>query len=248
MTKVDYPSVVLLLSRKKPHKNNILVGQDIAQMRFAEYMLENTCEFLPKVVDLDLLGSENPLLFRVDTIRDIDLSPAVQAKTGIWVLSPIEKGSAALGAIIRYAASLIRHELTATQIAQVGDIIAKAEIEDIRGTIWGVVELLILDLPDEKRWPEPWEQLSGWIPKGVDVSFRLNSLYHTLVAYVFSKDKDQSPIRKLGFNAKRIAILSKLNLDATRVEATLRELSIWRNQQGSPYMVSMKISYIWDKS
>jgi hypothetical protein len=241
---------MFMLSKKTLPKNNILIGFDPAQIRLSEFVLGTPCVYRTSLKDEDMLGVEHPLHFRVDNSQQIELSPNVRANTGLWAAVAIEEGSAAAGALVRYAATSILGESKPdhTRVTRVAHELTREEVYDVRGAIWAAVGFLLEDMPEKKRWPEPWDTSSGWLPAGVDIGYRLNALYHTLVAYVFAKDKDQpETVKKLGIKPSRLVVYRALSLDLSKVYSSIQELSRWRNLKYSPYIAAVKISAIWTK-
>ena len=57
--------------------------------------------------DDHVLGQEAPQLWRVARSGQVDLSPNVRARVGIWSLDIIEKGSAGANAMVREACRLM---------------------------------------------------------------------------------------------------------------------------------------------
>src|SRR5271154_3403245 len=122
----EYPTVPLLLERA-PKKNNVLIGNDPTQIRFAEQWLSKSlgvsirAEAVPAVNDDMLLGNDEPKLYLVDVYSQLDISPNMKVKTGIWSLDLIERGGAGINAIIRYAAKMLDIEKPdKTVMARVG--------------------------------------------------------------------------------------------------------------------------------
>jgi hypothetical protein len=251
ITLTEYPHVTFMLGKKTLPKNNLLIGYDPAQIRLSEFILETPCVYRTSLKDEDLLGVDTPLHFRVDNAPQVELSPNLRANTGIWSAHSIEEGSAAAGALVRYAATEILGENKPdhTRVTRVAHELTREEVYDVRGAIWTAVGFLLEDMPEKKRWPEPWDNTTAWLPPGVDISYRLNSLYHTLVAYVFSKDKDQpETVKKLGIKPSRLVVYRTMSLDLGKVYASIQELSRWRNLKYSSYIAAIKLSAIWAKS
>lgn len=244
-----YPTTPLLLAQKTVYRFNVLVGDDPAQVRFAEQVLGVPCKSVEVLHDEDLLGKEESLLYRVDTPRQLDLSPNTKALSGIWSLEPIEKGSAGVNALVRFAASLLDVQVDKGQLQLVSDKLLKdgGEIEDVRAALWHAAWLLTGPrLVDEGYWPDPWAKPKDWLPKGVDPGHRLNSLYRFLVGYVFAKEDDQDAARKFGLSIARFKAMRHLSLDLTKVDHSIRELSRWRAQKYSPLVCALKVTNIWE--
>jgi hypothetical protein len=260
----EYPTTPLLLERK-PKKNNILIGNDATQIRFAEQYLSMEHgvpirhEAVPAVNDDMLLGNDVPKLYLVDRSSLIDISPKEKAKTGIWSLDLIEKGSAGMNAIVRYAAKLIEIEKPDK------DIVAKVSYElvkesdpsskkyllsDIRAAVWQTAWLLSGPMERSQRWLAPWENWMLWMPKGDrdTVRYRLNTLYRELVMWVFASTGDERGVRKTGgrWDAKQFQRLSGLQLPREKVYNTIAVLSAWRGGDHDPFVCAIRISKIWE--
>lgn len=242
-----WPTTPLLLSQKTFRRYNILVGDDPAQVRFAEQILGVSCRFVEVLHDEDILGKEEPLLYRVDSPRGMELSPNTKSLAGIWSLDEIEKGSAGANAIVKYAASLLEMPADKTLVQLVADGLLKEKIKDIRVAIWDAVWLLAGPRPAiQERWPDPWAKSTAWLPAGVDPSWRLNSLYRFLGGYVFAKEDDQDAARKFGVSVSKFKALQRLTLDLNKVDESIKELSRWRTQKYDPLVCALKISYLWN--
>ena len=260
----EYPTTPLLLERK-PKKNNILIGNDATQIRFTEQYLSMEHgvpirhEAVPAVNDDMLLGNDVPKLYLVDRSSLIDISPKEKAKTGIWSLDLIEKGSAGMNAIVRYAAKLIEIEKPDK------DIVAKVSYElvkesdpsskkyllsDIRAAVWQTAWLLSGPMERSQRWLAPWENWMLWMPKGDrdTVRYRLNTLYRELVMWVFASTGDERGVRKTGgrWDAKQFQRLSGLQLPREKVYNTIAVLSAWRGGDHDPFVCAIRISKIWE--
>ena len=244
-----WPTTPLLLAQKTVFRFNILVGDDPAQVRFAELVLGLPCVFKEIVHDEDILGKENSLLYRIETPRNLELSPNTKALTGIWSLDPIERGSAGANALVRFASSLLGIPADKVLTQRIADKLLDEEksIEDVRAALWGAAWLLTGPRPEEtERWPDPWSEPKKWLPKGVDPGYRLNSLYRFLVGFVFAKEDDQDAARKFGMSIARFKALQRLNLDLIKVDRSIRELSRWRTQKYNPLVCALKITNIWE--
>jgi hypothetical protein len=242
-----YPTTPMLLTQKIPRRYNILVGDDSAQQRFAEQVLGLTCRHMEVLREEDLLGHEEPLLYRVDSLRCMELSPNTKALCGLWSLDPIEKGSAGASTLVRFAASLLDVAVDKIQLQRVADKLLEEDIEDVRASLWNAVWLLTGPrLEESGRWPDPWAEPKKWLPTGVDPGYRLNSLYRTLVSYVFAKENDQDAARKFGVSMARFKAMQRLSLDLDRVDRSIRELSRWRTQKYNPLVCALKVTSIWN--
>jgi hypothetical protein len=245
-----WPTTPLLLLQKTFRRFNILVGDDPAQVRFAEQILGVPCKFVETLHEEDLLGKEEPLLYRVDSARCMELSPNTKALAGIWCLDPIEKGSAGANAIVKYAATILDLAAEAKLVQRVADQLLAREITDVRAAIWDAAYLLTGPLPleNKERWPDPWESPVAWVPAGVDPGLRLNALYRFLVGYVFAKEGDQDAARKFGISVAKFKVMQRINLDLNKVYDCVRELSRWRTQKYPPLVCALRITNIWNPS
>ena len=258
----EYPTTPLLLE-KKPRKNNILIGNDPAQIRFAEQFLSMEFgvpirhEQVPMVKDDMLLGVSDPKLYLVDADHQIDISPNVANKTGIFSLDLIGLGSSGLNAVIRYAAKLMdREKPTKEEFNRVGrELVREFDTQkkqhllgDIRAAVWQAAWLLCGPPEGKLGWMAPWENWQMWMPRGGDPRFRLNALYRELIMWVFAQNGDDKGFKKTGgsWDAKRWLKLSKTNLPKDKVYATLSELSAWRTHSYDPYVCILRISKIWE--
>jgi hypothetical protein len=70
-------------TRKTYPANNVIVGSDHAQIRFAAQFFEAEIQELARVTDDALLGHKG-LLIHVTGQHQVDLSPEVRARTGVW--------------------------------------------------------------------------------------------------------------------------------------------------------------------
>lgn len=261
-TLTEYPTVPLLLERV-PKRHNVLIGNDPAQIRFAEQFLSMhhgvsiKHEQVPAVGDAMLFGIDEPKLYLVDVSQQVDLSPAVKAKTGVWSLDMIERGSAGINAIIRYAVKLRGKEKPPKNVmANIGwELIKDSDpfskrylLTDIRAAVWHAVWLLSGPVAGRPSWIAPWENWQLWMPRGGDPYYRLNSLYWELVMWVFASTGDERGFRKTGksWDSRRFQKLSALQLPKDKVYDTLAVLSVWRTHSYDPYVCVIRISKIWE--
>ncbi len=262
-TLTEYSTVPLLLERT-PRRHNILIGNEPAHIRFAEQFLSTAHavpikhEPVPAVNDEMLDGKSEPKLYLVERSGLIDISPKIRDKTGIWSLDFIERGSAGINAIIRYAAKLLGIEKPTKEVmSQVGYELVKDSdpgskkylLIDIRAAVWQAAWLLSGPAAGRTSWLRPWESWQMWMPKGGDPRYRLNTLYRELVMWVFASTGDDRGFRKTGggWDAKRFQKLSQLQLPKDKVYATLAELSRWRTHDDyDPFVCVIRISKIWE--
>lgn len=259
---IEFPSTPLLLERA-PKKNNVLIGNDPSQIRFAEQYLTMShgtsihAEAVPLVKDDMLLGHNDHRLYLVDVAAQVELSPNVRAKTGVWSLDLIERGGAGVNAIIRYAAKMLgipKPDKTvmsrvAYQLIKDSDPSGKKYLlTDIRAAVWNAAWLLTGPQESRPRWTQPWENWLLWMPRGGDPRYRLNSLYRELIMWVFAATGDDRGYRKTGgrWDVKQFQRLSQLQLPKDRVYATLSELSAWRAHSYDPFICVLRVSKIWE--
>lgn len=259
----EYPTIPLLLERT-PRRHNILVGNDPAQIRFAEQFLSKAHgttvrhEPVPAVNDDMLLGRDEPKLYLVERSGLIDVSPKEKAKTGIWSLDLIERGSAGMNAIVRYAATKLlgREKPPKETLAKVGyDLIRESDpggrrylLGDVRAAVWHAAWLLTGPAEGRVSWIAPWENWVMWMPRGGDPRYRLNALYRELVMWVFASTGDERGFRRTGgsWDSKRFQRLSQLRLPKGKVYDTLAELSAWRAHGYDPFVCAIRVSKIWE--
>jgi hypothetical protein len=241
------PTTPMLLAQKTVLRFNVLVGDDPAQVRFAEQVLGIPAVHLDVLRDEDVLGKEGSRLYHIDHARGLDLSPNTKLTVGIWSLEPIEKGSAGANALVKFAASLLDIPVERKVAQLIADELVSEELGDIRAAIWQAVWLLSGPPPvDHPRWPDPWTTPSEWLPKGVDPGHRLNTLYRSLVGYVFARENDQEAARKFGTSIAKFKVLQNQNLDLNKVYSSIRELSKWRTQKYNPLVAALRIRHIWE--
>ena len=261
---VEYPTTPLLLATK-PKRNNILIGNDATQIRFAEQFLSMMHgvpirhEAVPVVGDEMLAGQHEPKLYLVERASLITLADKEKAKTGIFSLDLIERGSIGINAIVRYAAKLMDIEKPDKAVLnRVGNELIKESdprskkylLTDIRAAVWQACWLLKGPVETSPKWLAPWENWMMWMPKGGDPRYRLNALYRELVMWAFATTGDERGFRKTGgsWDAKRFAKLSALQLPKDKVYDTLVVLSAWRkpNSDIDPFCAILRISKIWE--
>ena len=242
-----YPTTPMMLSQKTYLRFNVLVGDDPAQVRFAEQLLGLQVQHLDQLRDEDVLGKEGSFLYQIDTPRASELSPNTKAMVGFWSLEPIEKGSAGANALVKYAASLLDTPLDKKNLQLISDDLASQDLGDIRAAIWRAAWMVAGPAPVEQtRWPDPWSKPGELLPKGVDPAHRLNALYRSLVAFVFAKENDQDAARKFGISIAKFKVLQSQNIDLDKVYSSIRELSKWRTQKYNPLVCALKIRHIWE--
>jgi hypothetical protein len=250
----EFNPVPALLSQKTFKNYNILIGEDEPQQRFAEQVLGLPCVFMDGVCDEDFLVDDLPKLFRVESSRVVVLSPQIKEATAFWSLSPMEKGSAAANAIVRYAATLLGMDKPDKDLVErLADTLATdGAMDDTRVSLWAAVWLLTGPEPPvvSKRWPQPWESPQLWFAvPGVSPEYRLNSLYKDLTAYTFLRDDEELVLKKAGIRVSpvKLKVLKKLNLDYSKVHDTIELLDLWRGKQTDPYVCAFRISTLWKR-
>lgn len=245
MRGTEIPPATNVLTRKNHTPNNIVVGADRAQVRFLGQFFETKPTAVDRITDDSLLGHAG-LLLHVLGHHQIDLSPEVRAKTGIWSADPITKGSAAANTLVKFANSLLENgALKRDMTDRAADLLVKKNTQDIVGMLWDAVWMLSAPLPEFRHWKQPWETPVRWLEPDVDPRLRLNVLYTDLVGFAYVKCNELDGAKKFGIRPSKIARYKQWNLDLTRVYATIRELSRWRSSKTSPYLCAMKISAIW---
>lgn len=242
-----WPTTPLLLQQKTAMRLNVLVGDDAAQMRLAEAVLGIKAVHLDMLRDEDILGKEGSHLFQIDAPRNMDLSPGVKQQVGVWSLEPIEKGSAGANALVKYAASLLDTPLDKKTLQLISDELVASDLGDMRAAIWQAAWMILGPPPaDDVRWPDPWVKAGEWLPKGVDPSYRLNTLYRSLVTYVYAKENDQEAARKFGASIAKFKVMQAQNIDLGKAYRSIQELSRWRTQKYNPLVCALRIRHIWE--
>jgi hypothetical protein len=259
---VEYPTTPLLLA-SKPKRHNVLIGNDATQIRFAEQFLSMMHgvpvkhEVVDLVSDEMVTGQDSPKLYLVERTSLIILADKEKAKTGIFSLDLIERGSSGVNAIVRYAAKLMDIDKPDKAVlTRVGNELVKEAdprskkylLTDIRAAVWQACWLLKGPAETFPKWLAPWENWMMWMPKGGDPRYRLNALYRELVMWVFATSGDERGFKKTGgsWDPKRFSKLSALQLPKEKVYDTLVELSAWRHSQYDPYIAVIRISKIWE--
>ena len=153
----DYPPVVLTLGRKGVPRQNIVIGDDHAQVLWMEHVAGMASVLTDKLTDAMLLG-QDACLYRVAAEHRIDLSPDVKAKTGIWSADPILKGSAALNHIIKWAAAHLPDppKLTRKQIDIVAAEVMRHDVVIVPAAIGRAMTATCGPMEARKAWTEPW--------------------------------------------------------------------------------------------
>lgn len=241
----DFPPTPFILQRKSPQKNNVLVGTDPAQTRFLEQMLRTEAEDVERVTD-DMLTGQQGRLYRVYAAHRVDVSPEVRGRTGFWSADPVAKGSAAIHALVRYAASLVSNgKLTRETLELVGNRLVKKKVHDLRGLLWHAVWMLSDEVAASRRWAEPWESPGSWLNSSMNPEQRLHTLYWKLVGYSSLKAYGEEAARKVGLKPVDIQKFKDVTLDSARVYSTLALLSRFRQGRLNPWICALQISAVW---
>lgn len=243
----DYAPAVCIVQKKTLPSNNIVIGDDAAQIRFLEQQLGVPAEEVDRVTDDMLLGKEG-VLYRVFASHRIDLSPEMRNKTGFWAAEPIVKGSAAIHALVKFAATLLPYpekKLTRETVNLVGDLLTTAKVYDVRGTLWEAVWILAGELPVKKPYPDPWEAPVKWLDASMNVTQRLHTLCKRLSGYAAYITKGTEAARALGVKPGELQRFKDLHLDPTKVYRTLVLLSRWKQGRMLPYVCAMQIAAVW---
>ncbi len=244
---VEFTPPVFILQRKTALRNNVLIGDDPAQIRFLEQQLKVMCEEVDRVTDDMLVGREGAL-FRVYAAHRIDLSPEMRNKTGFWSAEPVVKGSAAINALVKFAATLLPYpekKLTREIVNLIGDQLTRKRVYDLRGTLWQAVWLLAGDLAETRYWRDPWDSPTGWLDDSMNVGSRLHVLHQRTVYYAIFITKGTEAARKLGAKPHVLQRFKDLNLDPTKVYLTISLLSRWKQNRVQPYPCALQIAAIW---
>ncbi len=246
--------VPFILQKKAISRNNIVVGDDPAQIRFLEQQLgllaqqpNLKAQQVDRVTDDMLVGQEG-LLYRVFATHRIDLSPEMRNKTGFWSAEPIVKGSAAINMMVKFAAGLLNFpekKLTREAINIVGDRITRGRVWDVRSAIWQAAWLLTDEIQTTKRWSDPWEAPVRWLNDSINVNQRLHTLYKRLVGYSILLTRGPDAARKLGIKPHELQRYKDLQLDLTKVYHTICLLSQWKQGRMDAYVCALRISVVW---
>jgi hypothetical protein len=107
----DLPPTLHILLKKTPPKNNIVIGEDRAPIRFLEHRLSTDAIKVEAVrverVTDDMLAAYEGKLYHVSVKHTVDRSPELRGRTGVWTADPIVKGSAAINTLVKLAATRI---------------------------------------------------------------------------------------------------------------------------------------------
>jgi hypothetical protein len=243
----DFAPTPFILGKRNIPRNNVVAGDDPAQIRFLEQQLDVKTQQVDRVTD-DMLVGEEGVLFSVYASHRIDLSSEIRNKTGFWSAEPIVKRSAAINAIVRFAATLLPYaekKLTREIVHAVGDRLTKNRIDDVRGAVWEAVWILSGEIETPKRWPEPWEAPVNWLDSSMNVDQRLYTLYKRLIGYTLFFCKGEDAARKFGAKPHEIQKYKSLTLDPTKAHKTISLLSRWKQGRLPPYVCAFQIAAVW---
>jgi hypothetical protein len=132
-----------------------------AQIRFLEQRLSTDANKVEAVrverVTDDMLAGYEGKLYHVSMKHKVDLSPELRGRTGIGQQTTIVKGSAAINALVKFAATLIpgtEKTLKREIVNRIGEDITKKGVPDIRAAIRKAVSMLSSDLQSNEKWKE----------------------------------------------------------------------------------------------
>jgi hypothetical protein len=243
----ELPPVPHILLKKTPFKNHIMVGGELGQIRFLAQHFNAKAETVERVTD-DMLAGFEGKIFVVSAKYKVDLSPELRSRTGMWSAEPIVKGSAAVNAIVRHAATLLpgrEKTLKRDVIDRVGDLITKGRTDDMRGLIWNAVWLLSGDLAPTQMWKDPWESPTDWMDNDMNPDVRLHSLYKKLVGYAHVTGFGEDAATKFGIKPSQQQHFRNLNLNLGLVSQSIVTLSRWRQGRMPSYICAVQIASIW---
>jgi hypothetical protein len=243
--KPRFVPVPFVLTRKMFTPNHIVVGSDAMQIRFLAQTLNTAPECVNCANDDLLVGRENVLL-HVYAAHQIDLSAEVRSYTTIWAADPIVKGSAAMNAIIKFAATLVpERKFTKDNFELVASQLARKGFNDLRAFIWGAVWLLTGDLIPPKRWLDPWEDPIKWVEPNMDLKKRLYVLYLKLVAYTRIHCFGPEAGAESHLTPSQAQRLWDLTLDLNKVYKTVVLLSQWKQGRWKDQICAIQIALVW---
>lgn len=246
---VKATSLPIFISRKSTPDNNIFVGEDITQIRYAEQILGVESELRDRVVDDDLLGYSG-LLLHVYADSKIDLSPYIRSTTGVWSAEPIIKGSAAASAIVRQGLKLLKtepSEFARETLRSIADKVAKVAVTDVRGSIGYAAHLILSPPQDYTQWESPWKNPGHWLVHGTSVDHRLNALYREVVGWAYVHQGDLVAAKKFGVTPAQQAALKQLSLEPEKVYQSICELSRWKTSGMPANVCALLLTNIWSR-
>jgi hypothetical protein len=248
----DLPPTLHILLKKTFPKNNIVVGDDRAQVRFLEQRLSTEAKKIEatrvdRVTD-DMLAGHEDKLYQVSMKHKVDLSPELRSRTGIWAADPIVKGSAAINTLVKFAATLLpeREKTLKREIVdRIGDDIRKKPIQDVRAAICKAVWMLSGDLEPNDKWLDPWESPTGWLRVDMNAGLRLNALYKKIMGYSTVTLYGEAAAAKLGVSPSQQQHFKSISLDQTKVYDTIKLLSRYRDRRMDEWICAFQIAVIW---
>ena len=255
----DYPATPLILERKEIHCVNIIFGGGRAlHAGFLQEVLGGSkvpVEEIPNLGDLEALERitlGQPLVLSIPNEECLNLAPPTRRKLGIWSSEPVKKRTAAIRAITRGAASIIKvTELTNAQLDLVGDQVVGqcGEEAPLQSLLWTAVWMLT-DMeglaPSEKLWKHPWDGPWVWVPRGVPLNVRLGGLYKDLGAWVYAQDDNKKGAELLGCSPSKFQYLKDVKMSRAKVESALLALSAWNLRKDTGYATALKIGAIFN--
>jgi hypothetical protein len=245
----QHHSTIYYLQAKTTYLHNVIVGSEPVQIRFMEQQMGLTAQRAERLSDDMLLGKPK-MLFIVSASHQIDLSPEVKKKVGIWSAAEIKKGSSAISTLVEVANTLAPSptkglKLKREVINAIGDQLVKTPVCDIRVALWRAVTILGYPQVPFIPWPEPWDAPTTWLPPGLDPGLRLHTLYKQLVSYALVRTRGTEAVRAFGITPSKQNWLRRLSLDNVRVYRSLFVLARWRRHQTPAFICALKISAIW---
>ena len=242
----DYQPVVFTLGRNNLPKWNVVIGDDRAQLMWMEHVVGLAMVTVDKVTDDMLLGKDE-CLYRISAEHRLDLSPDVQAKTGIWSADKILKGSAALNHIVKFAHTLLPHnppKLTREQVAVVGAAVMRYDVVMVTAAIGRAMTAICGDMKPRKPWTEPWLDPRHWMDLK-EPKYRLNFLLKTLVAWSHIYCDNVHYAKQLGLSPSRIQWLKGQTIDPKKVSNAIKILSAWTIEKYDPLVCAMIVTCEW---
>jgi hypothetical protein len=223
-------AVSLLLDKRKPKAQNVLIGSDRVVIRALEQKFGCTIERWS-------LDSNQGSWFFVDA--DTDIPEGDRGRFGFWSNPPISKNRELLDYVVSVCSDLKKEQRDEI----VSNLMYESEsIRDFYPLYWAVQNQIV----DPKRfvWTKnPWES-KFWLGEG-DVSARLAWLYTDLLAYVYAKSNNKEELTSMNISPKKIAYLSSLKLSNKRVTETFGCLSRWKRNETNSIQTSFLISCVW---
>lgn len=244
---VEFTPAAFLLHVKATKANHIVKGDDTASLQFISEEI-GVPERVSKVTD-DMLVGQSGHVYHITEAYCVDLSPEMRSKVGFWSADPITRGSSALHAIVKHAASLMGiSKLSRNDIDIVGDqiIYGMKNVVCIRAALAEAMWILTSEIKADTPWTDPWKQPTAWMnPDTMIVAKRLHVLYHRLVSYATWLGKGDAGVKGLNVSPHEIQRYKDMVLDPTKVYNTLQTLSQWRMGRWTDLACAGIISSIW---